>query len=211
MNRAAFYDDVRSDISGGKLSQEQVDGMEAILNFWESPQLQPTGVFETNWDIRVVGWVADTLATTFHQTAHCMQRITEYGSRSYCDRYEDRKDLGNDQPGDGYKFRGRGYVQLTGRRNHQEMTAIVNSFYPESPDFTEDPDAVKDDGYAAVIMFYGMFTGKALENDIGDPEKGQMVNYHQARRIINGLDKAGLIKGYAEEFDQALDRAGARA
>jgi putative chitinase len=106
-------------------------------------------------------------------------------------------------------------VQLTGRRNYREMTPIVNGFYPQSPDFTVDPDAVKDDRYAAVIMFYGMFvgifTGKALKNYIGDPEKGQIVDYYNARRIINGLDKAGTIEGYAKEFEQALDRAGATA
>jgi predicted chitinase len=215
MNRAIFYDDVRSDLFNGRLGQEQVDGMEAILNFWEDPPVQPTGVFKVNWDIRVVGWLAYMLATTYHETAFRMQPITEYGSRSYFDRYEGRTDLGNDQPGDGYKFRGRGYVQLTGRRNYQEMTPIVNGFYPQSPDFTVDPDAVNDDRYAAVIMFYGMFvgifTGKALKNYIGDPEKGQIVDYYNARRIINGLDKAGMIEGYAKEFAQALDRAGAKA
>ncbi|MGB5596056.1 MAG: hypothetical protein WBM62_18760 [Crocosphaera sp.] len=220
MDRAVFYDDVRSDIFGGRLTQEQVDGMEAILNFWENPPVQPTGQFKVNWDIRSIGWLAYMLATTFHETARTMQPITEYGSFEYFRRYCNRADLGNGpanggQPDDGPRFRGRGYVQLTGRRNYTAMTPIVRGFYPGSPDFTQNPEAVKDDRYAAVIMFYGMFngifTGKALKNYIGDPDKGQMVNYFQARRVINGLDKAGLIEGYAKEFEQALDKAGATA
>jgi len=35
----------------GKLTQNQVDGMEAILDFWESPPIEPTGEFKVNWDI----------------------------------------------------------------------------------------------------------------------------------------------------------------
>ena len=77
------------------------------------------------------------------------------------------------------------------------------------------PKAVTDDRYAAIIMFYGMFngifTGKALKNYIGDPDKGQIVDFFYARRIINHLDKAGLIEGYAKKFSQALEKAGARA
>lgn len=216
MDRSEFYNDVRNDLFNGKLSQKQVDGMEAILNFWEEPPVQPVGDFKVNWDIRSIGWLAYMLATTYHETAFTMQPISEYGTVKYfTDLYENRADLGNNQPGDGAKFRGRGYVQLTGRRNYTKMTPIVGEFYPDSPDFTEDPEAVMDDRYAAVIMFYGMFlgifTGKALKNYIGDPEKGQIVDYYHARKIINGLDQAEKIEGYAKKFSQALHKAGAVA
>lgn len=214
MDRAVFYDDVRRDLFNGRLSQGQVEGMEAILNFWEKPPVQPTGDFKINWDIRSIGWLAYMFATTYHETAFTMQPISEFGDVAYFTRlYENRQDLGNNQPGDGAKFRGRGYVQLTGRSNYTKMTPIVRSFYSNSPDFTVDPEAVKEPKYAAIIMFYGMFlgifTGKALKNYIGDPEKGQIVDYFNARKIINGLDKARTIEGYAKEFDQALYKAGA--
>lgn len=216
MDRAVFYDDVRNHLFNGKLSQKQVDGMEAILNFWENPPVQPVGEFKINWDIRVIGWLAYMLATTFHETSYTMQPISEFGNVQYFTRlYENRSDLGNDKSGDGAKFHGRGYVQLTGRSNYTKMTPIVREFYPASPDFTVDPDAVEDDRYAAVIMFYGMFlglfTGKALKNYIGDPDKGQIVDYYNARKIINGLDKAAKIEGYAKEFEQALHNAQAKA
>lgn len=218
MDRAVFYNDVRHILFNGKLSQDQVDGMESILNFWENPPVQPKGKFKTNWNIRTIGWLAYMLATTFHETAFTMQPITEYGSTAYLRRYCNRKDLGNGpkyggKKDDGPRFRGRGYVQLTGRKNYREMTSVVRQFYPDSPDFTEKPKAVTNDDYAAVIMFYGMFvgifTGKALKNYIGDPEKGQIVDFYNARRIINGVDKARTIEGYAKEFNQALERADA--
>jgi putative chitinase len=221
MDRAIFYDDVRNNLFNGRLSQGQVDGMEAILDFWENPPVQPTGDFKVNWDIRSLGWLAYMFATTLHETAFTMQPIDEFGGTEYFRRnYCNRDDLGNGpafggKTDDGPRFHGRGYVQLTGRRNYTKVTPIVREFYAGSSDFTVDPQDVKEPRYAAVIMFYGMFlgifTGLALKNFIGDPHQGQMVDYINARRVINGLDKARTIAGYAQEFEQALHRAKAKA
>jgi putative chitinase len=48
--------------------------------------------------------------------------------------YEGRKDLGNTQPGDGVRFKGRGYIQLTGRANYQKFSKFCGEDCVSNPD-----------------------------------------------------------------------------
>lgn len=50
--------------------------------------------------------------------------------------------MGNTKPGDGYKYRGRGLLQLTGKESYQIATKIVGKFNPTCPNFVDDPDQV---------------------------------------------------------------------
>ena len=83
MNRKAFNDAIRDDLFDGRFRQKQVDGIEAIFDFWEAPPVAPMGEFKTNRDIRSVGWLAYMLATVFYETAFTMQPISEHRDRTY--------------------------------------------------------------------------------------------------------------------------------
>ena len=48
--------------------------------------------------------------------------------------YEGRKDLGNTEAGDGVKFKGRGYIQLTGRANYGKFSKFCNEDCVANPD-----------------------------------------------------------------------------
>jgi len=63
-------------------------------------------------------------------------------------RYEGRRDLGNVQPGDGFKFRGRGLLQTTGRANYAALSGHLGVDYLSDPDRLAQPlDAARSAGY----------------------------------------------------------------
>jgi putative chitinase len=136
--------------------------------------------------------VAYFLATCYHETAHTFAPIVERGSREYFNKYEMRRSLGNIQPGDGYKYRGRGDVQITGRRNYAAFGALLEIPLIDQPELALDPRHSYD--IAVFGMLRGLFTGKKLSHYINETQ----CSYFEARRVVNGLDKAELIAGYAK-------------
>ncbi|MBN8504633.1 MAG: glycoside hydrolase family 19 protein [Burkholderiales bacterium] len=50
--------------------------------------------------------------------------------------------MGNVEPGDGFRYRGRGLLQLTGREAYHQSTQALRLLQPLAPDFERDPDAV---------------------------------------------------------------------
>lgn len=198
-NKTTFFSYVRSSPFGGRLTQEQVEGLSAIVDkFFKSGGTDPRHL-------------AYMLATTFHETAFTMQPITERGKKSYFDKYEpDTKigqRLGNKQTGDGYKYRGRGYVQITGFDNYAKFSKILQKPLMGEPDLALDHDIAAD------ILFEGMmrgrtgkgdFTGKSLE-DFFDQWTDDPVG---ARKIINGTDKAvHIAENYYAPFLSAINEA----
>lgn len=117
-------------------------------------------------------------------------------------RYEGRKDLGNTQKGDGKRFLGRGFVQITGRRNYEDWSKRLGLDLIGTPSLAEKP------AIAARILVEGMvkgtFTGKKLQDYINSDG----CDYEGARRVVNGTDRAKLIAGYAAGFEAALGLAG---
>jgi putative chitinase len=63
-------------------------------------------------------------------------------------RYEGRKDLGNTQPGDGVRFKGRGLIQITGRTNYTACMLALDIDCVEHPEMLEQPrDAARSAGW----------------------------------------------------------------
>lgn len=148
--------------------------------------------------------LAYCLATFKWETAHTMRPIKEYGGAAYFNRrYGPQtkvgKMLGNTKPGDGARFCGRGFVQLTGRNNYTRAGKFVGVDLVSNPEKACNPDIAYR--IATEGMIEGWFTGKKLGDYFKD---GKLPQWESARRIINGTDKAAKIASIARQFDEIL-------
>lgn len=134
------------------------------------------------------------IATVQHETAGKFQPIDEIGGLKYLSRYEGRKDLGNNKSGDGVKFAGRGYVQITGRINYTKYAKLTGL------DLVNHPELVKEPSTAAFILVHGFKTGTFTGKKISDYINSKACNFYSCRRCINGVDQAQLIASYAENW-----------
>lgn len=184
----------------GKLSQSQVDAINFIVDAMDKDKsiTYPQGAY--------------ILATTWHETATTMLPIAEYGKgkgRPYGTWYKNSKGelysfnngskrevyLQSEYP---HLYYGRGETQNTWFDNYEKLSKVFNV------DFLNNPDLLLTQEWSTPVTIYsmknGLYTGKKLSDYINQSKK----EYVNARRIINGMDKASLIAGYAETFEKAL-------
>lgn len=87
--------------------------------------------------------------------------------------YEGRRDLGNTQPGDGTKYKGRGFIQLTGRANYEAAGKALGLDLVNNPGL-----AAKDENAARVAAWYW--------NSRGLSAKAEAGNFDAVTKGING-------------------------
>jgi putative chitinase len=201
-DRKIYFDSVRDPLFYGTLTQQQVDGQNAILAVWE-------GSYYDN-DLR---WLAYPLATTLHETASTMWPIEEYGKGQ-------GMEYGKKDPETGQTYYGRGYIQLTWRDNYKRATKELDLTGTDD-DLEWHASRALDPFIAGHTMFRGMIEGwfrsdsqgtqilaRYFDSDTDDP--------YGAREIINGDKKTipswssgvsigNLIAGYHRNFLNALE------
>ncbi|MBB3566740.1 hypothetical protein [Rhizobium sp. BK491] len=209
MDRVKFFAAVRPSLFSGRLSTNQVNGMEAILDEWQSKS------FDTRW-------LAYMLATAYHETDASMCAISENlnysaaGLRATFPKYftpaqaaaysrqpqrianrayANRMGNGDEASDDGWRYRGRGLVQITGRDNYAKYG------------IADDPDRALDPDKAVEILFDGMINGRFTGWKLADYFNAIGSDWLGARRIINGTDRAIDIAGFARKFAAAIEGA----
>jgi putative chitinase len=120
--------------------------------------------------------------------------------------YEGRKDLGNTETGDGKRFKGRGYIQLTGRANY---TAYNKSLLARGikDDVVANPGLVATKFAADASCYWWKFLSRDITSLAlaGTAER----NIRKVSKRVNGKDPAngladriGRFKGYWEEISK---------
>lgn len=190
IDRHFLFQTVRPTLFSGKLSQMQVDGIDAVIDAFEDHAPKASTKIPTK---SLLDWCGYVLATPYHETDRTFNsHIREYGL------------------GKGKKYGvpgrhkqapyGRGYVQLTWDDNYEWADKALGLDGALLANF----DLALEPKIAASILVVGMidgaFTGANLARyfdfDSCDPEN--------ARRIINGKDKASTIAGYWKKFRAGL-------
>lgn len=175
----AFFNSIRDSLFDGHLVQSQVTGINYVLREWRRR-------YKLGGDHR---HLANMLAQEYWETGRTMLPIIEYGGEEYL------------QTKDYYPYYGRGLIMITWLDNYSRAGDSVDE------DLVNYPDRACIPNIAAEIMFDGMrdgwFTGLKLSDFFNDDTDDP----YNARRIVNGLDRAEEIAGYHQSFLDALEAA----
>jgi hypothetical protein len=185
---AEFFEAVRP-MFGGALSQAQVDGFKIIFEAWRKVG---------SGNERDLAYI---LATAYHETARTMQPVRETLATTDAKAKERLTKawksgklpwVKSDYWSGGWF--GRGFVQLTHRANYVKASEKLGI------DLVSDPSKAMIPEVSALILVRGMqegwFTGMKLAD---------AAVFREARRVVNGTDRASQIAMYADAFLSALD------
>lgn len=206
-------------VADGKAGPKTIAALTSALQ--RAEQGKPGFVYPTAADLRVLfpraksenlvpfvealprvapGEQMDTVLRLGHFIAQCgweCDQFATYEEYASGQGYEGRKDLGNTQPGDGRRYKGRGPIQLTGRANYRAATPFVQKLLGRPDlDLEATPAIVATDkavGVATSLWFWlnmGLNTyadndnAKAIGRGInrGNPRSTKAAN-HEAERV----------------------------
>jgi len=176
INKVNFYAAIREKGLFKTLTQLQVDTIDAILNECEKQGVN---------DVRQIAYIFATSYWECHNPRKPELRLTpmkEFGGEAYLKgkKY--------------YPYYGRGLSQLTWPDNYKKEGARLGIDLLNNPDLIlEIPTAANSHVYC---MVHGRYTGKKLSDYIND----QKCDFLNARRIINGTDRAAEIMAIAQKF-----------
>ncbi len=214
MDRAKFYAELRRSpvLFGKSLSQGQVESLEAMLDEGLRRRVE-------------LHQLAYIMATAYGEAGSSLKPITEnlnYTSAARLVRvwpsqfanataakpyvrnpqklankvYAGRIGNGPESSGDGWRYRGRGLVQITGRANYRKFGLESN------------PDKALELATAVHVLFEGMLTGAFTGQKLVQYVQQTQQDYVNARRVVNGIFEASKYAEYAKAFESALEASG---
>jgi predicted chitinase len=199
INRSFFLSQSRLTLFDGAMSAAQKAGLSAILDRWEAEM--PAA------DDR---WLAYMLGTAHHETGRTMQAVRETFAASddqAIARLNRSFNAGRlpwvrtpywHKDAAGKSWLGRGLVQITHKTNYQKLGTLIGV------DLVADPGRAMSLPVAIAIMFTGMTRGSFTGKKLADYFQGSRSDWRNARRIINGTERAELVASYARQYYAAI-------
>ena len=201
MNSEVFWGIIRDNLFRGKMTQGVVDTINAITDTYYS-EARANAVPEH---------LAYVLATAYHESYHRSLNPdwgpvregfakSNEGAISAVTKLFNAGRISHNYAlphTNGHSYYGRGFVQITWPENYRKMGKRIGIPLYENPDLALDRAVAAK--LLVVGMIEGLYTGRKM-SDYGSHD----FDAYNARRIINGLDKAELIKGYYEIFNLAI-------
>jgi len=196
IDRKQFFDTYRVQFQP-TLTQTQVDGYNAMLDYWEAAKLT---------DQR---WLAYALATAYHETGELIAPVregfckTDAGSIQAVTDLFDRGIIAVNYAApeaNGNSYFGRGLVQLTFADNYKKMGKALGI----GTQLYDRPSLALDLNTSVKILFKGMIDGLFTGLSFADFFNTTTTDWVHARKIINGMDKADAIADYAQRFKACL-------
>lgn len=208
-NPAAFYAAVRPMFAGNRMSQSQVTGIEGLLKAFDE-------VGDRDLDTLAYG-----MATVFHETGQRMVPVREGFALTDAGARKAVADLARKRGPQsavakyskpvgpyGHVYYGRGHPQLTWIDNYEKSSADAGV------DLVKNPDAMLDPVISGRVLFRGLMDGrwnaqgKGLSHYEGADDFLSDSEAIEARRTINGTDKAKEIASYHRRFYNGLMAGG---
>lgn len=213
MDRAKFYAELRRSpvLFGKSLSQGQVESLEAMLDEAQRRRVelhQLAYIMATAYG--EAGSSLKPIAENLNYTASRLMQVwpsrfpTLESAKPYARNpqklankvYAGRIGNGPESSGDGWRYRGRGLVQITGRANYRKFG------------LEQTPDKALDLDTAVHVLFEGMLTGAFTGQKLVQYVQQTHQDYVNARRVVNGTFEAAKYAEYAKAFEAALEVAG---
>jgi putative chitinase len=127
------------------------------------------------------------------------QYMRELGKESYFNKYDIQYnktkalELGNTTPGDGAKYKGRGFIQITGKGNYAGVSKAIGVDVVSNPELLEQPEAAAK----AVVWFFKQGNGSRVKN---------LCDVEETTLRVNGGYKA--LSNRKAAFEQYKDKYG---
>lgn len=145
-----------------------------------------------DFEINSAPRLAAFLAQVGHESGGLHWLTELWGPTPAQERYEGRADLGNTHEGDGFKYRGRGLIQITGYANYAALSEALATDFLNNPDLLAEPD------YAVRSAMY--FWQKHGLNELADLGQFETIT----RRINGGLNGEAERVALYESAKEAL-------